>query len=931
MPGVARLPLPLLLWLLLLLRPGRPLDLADYTYDLGEEDDSEPVGYKDPCKAAAFLGDIALDEEDLRAFQAQQAADLRQRATHRSSIKTAGNSSTFNCQSTSGQLQRRSRGRWRGRSRSRRAATSRPERVWPDGVIPFVIGGNFTGSQRAVFRQAMRHWEKHTCVTFLERTDEDSYIVFTYRPCGCCSYVGRRGGGPQAISIGKNCDKFGIVVHELGHVIGFWHEHTRPDRDRHVSIVRENIQPGQEYNFLKMELQEVESLGETYDFDSIMHYARNTFSRGIFLDTIVPKYEVNGVKPPIGQRTRLSKGDIAQARKLYKCPDHSELHVHGSVSQPPVLVRLRGGPGRLLEEGAPPSRLWVEFRSSSNWVGKGFFAVYEAICGGDVKKDNGHIQSPNYPDDYRPSKVCIWRIQVSEGFHVGLTFQSFEIERHDSCAYDYLEVRDGHSESSTLIGRYCGYEKPDDIKSTSSRLWLKFVSDGSINKAGFAVNFFKEVDECSRPNRGGCEQRCLNTLGSYKCSCDPGYELAPDKRRCEAACGGFLTKLNGSITSPGWPKEYPPNKNCIWQLVAPTQYRISLQFDFFETEGNDVCKYDFVEVRSGLTADSKLHGKFCGSEKPEVITSQYNNMRVEFKSDNTVSKKGFKAHFFSDKDECSKDNGGCQQDCVNTFGSYECQCRSGFVLHDNKHDCKEAGCDHKVTSTSGTITSPNWPDKYPSKKECTWAISSTPGHRVKLTFVEMDIESQPECAYDHLEVYDGRDAKAPVLGRFCGSKKPEPVLATGSRMFLRFYSDNSVQRKGFQASHSTECGGQVRAEVKTKDLYSHAQFGDNNYPGGVDCEWVIVAEEGYGVELVFQTFEVEEEADCGYDYMELFDGYDSTAPRLGRYCGSGPPEEVYSAGDSVLVKFHSDDTITKKGFHLRYTSTKFQDTLHSRK
>ena len=152
------------------------------------------------------------------------------------------------------------------------------------------------------------------------------------------------------------------------------------------------------------------------------------------------------------------------------------------------------------------SRLWVEFRSSSNWVGKGFFAVYEgtkargevgsldtleplppgtpgvrprplkegsrdpsgigwglgpweagacgrdwkkergaqsiltntplfptlfpvpkAICGGDVKKDNGHIQSPNYPDDYRPSKVCVWRIQVSEGFHVGLTFQSFEV------------------------------------------------------------------------------------------------------------------------------------------------------------------------------------------------------------------------------------------------------------------------------------------------------------------------------------------------------------------------------------------------------------------------------------------------------------------------------------------------------------------------
>lgn len=70
-------------------------------------------------------------------------------------------------------------------------------------------------------------------------------------PSRCCSYVGRRGGGPQAISIGKNCDKFGIVVHELGHVIGFWHEHTRPDRDRHVSIVRENIQPGM-YFYLRV-------------------------------------------------------------------------------------------------------------------------------------------------------------------------------------------------------------------------------------------------------------------------------------------------------------------------------------------------------------------------------------------------------------------------------------------------------------------------------------------------------------------------------------------------------------------------------------------------------------------------------------------------------------------------------------------------------
>lgn len=43
-----------------------------------------------------------------------------------------------------------------------------------------------------------------------------------------------------------------------------------------------------------------------------------------------------------------------------------------------------------------------------------------------------------------------------------------------------------------------------------------------------------------------------------------------------------------------------------------------------------------------------------------------------------------------------------------------------------------AGCDHTVNSVSGTITSPNWPDKYPSKKACTWALSTTPGHRIKI-------------------------------------------------------------------------------------------------------------------------------------------------------------------------------------------------------
>lgn len=50
---------------------------------------------------------------------------------------------------------------------------------------------------------------------------------------------------------------------------------------------------------------------------------------------------------------------------------------------------------------------------------------------------------------------------------------------------------------------------------------------------------------------------------------------------------------------------------------------------------------------------------------------------------------------------------------------------------------------------------------------------------------------------------------------------------------------------------------------------------------------MVSAEKGYGVEVVFHVFEIEEEADCGYDYVELYDGADVKSPRLGRYCGSG--------------------------------------------
>lgn len=60
----------------------------------------------------------------------------------------------------------------------------------------------------------------------------------------CASLVGRT-GGKQLVSMQRSgCLQNGIIQHELLHALGFYHEHTRSDRDQHVTINWQNILNG---------------------------------------------------------------------------------------------------------------------------------------------------------------------------------------------------------------------------------------------------------------------------------------------------------------------------------------------------------------------------------------------------------------------------------------------------------------------------------------------------------------------------------------------------------------------------------------------------------------------------------------------------------------------------------------------------------------
>ena len=70
----------------------------------------------------------------------------------------------------------------------------------------------------------------------------------------------------------RACKRKGSIVHELGHAVGFWHEHTRPDRNKYIKVIWHNIALWNMHNFAMINSKHVNSMNVKYDYRSIMHY-----------------------------------------------------------------------------------------------------------------------------------------------------------------------------------------------------------------------------------------------------------------------------------------------------------------------------------------------------------------------------------------------------------------------------------------------------------------------------------------------------------------------------------------------------------------------------------------------------------------------------------------------------------------------------------
>ncbi|KAH3863088.1 zinc metalloproteinase nas-29-like [Dreissena polymorpha] len=211
----------------------------------------------------------------------------------------------------------------KAQTRSFVASTTPVSVRWTRPNIPYVIHDSILNDKTAfdAVNNGMKMIQDMTknCVRFLKRSTEKNFINVTNIGGGCYSGVGQI-GGEQTVNVGPGCGTPGIVMHELLHVLGFWHEQSRSDRDTYVQIHFENIILGKAVEFDKRSGQDELEKNISYDFYSLLHYKYNTFAKLDSLDTITPTKAFGHVpKTALGQREQLSATDVRKVLWMYQC------------------------------------------------------------------------------------------------------------------------------------------------------------------------------------------------------------------------------------------------------------------------------------------------------------------------------------------------------------------------------------------------------------------------------------------------------------------------------------------------------------------------------------------------------------------------------------------------------------------------------------
>ncbi|NWV53632.1 CUZD1 protein, partial [Daphoenositta chrysoptera] len=228
-------------------------------------------------------------------------------------------------------------------------------------------------------------------------------------------------------------------------------------------------------------------------------------------------------------------------------------------------------------------------------------------CGASLHEPNKALRI-----ELNANANCIWQIQRNANQTIRLIFSHFKFAPSSSCETESIEVFDGPSTESPLLGQVCDDTDTVPVLESSSDSLTFLITTNSV---AFARSFFLYY-----------------------------YFFSPASRTED--CGGELTGPNGTFSSPNYPAPYPEFRYCVWHIQAPKNSKINLQFQDFFLELDRYCQLDFTAVYDGPTTDSGLLGKVCGRAQP-TFESSSNVLTVVLSTDDTNSYRGFSAQYSS--------------------------------------------------------------------------------------------------------------------------------------------------------------------------------------------------------------------------------------------------------------------------------------------
>lgn len=220
-----------------------------------------------------------------------------------------------------------------------------------------------------------------------------------------------------------------------------------------------------------------------------------------------------------------------------------------------------------------------------------------------------------------------------------------------------------------------------------------------------------------------------------------------------------IVSSSGTLEDGSSIHNYADNMSCIYVLTEENADAFTVTFDFLKTQSG----HDSLSFWDGNPASGHLLLTLSGEVAANTTYSfSTDSLYVTFITDDSVNDEGW---FFA------------------------------YTVHRNVPGCVSA----QIHEASGTITDGSGPDTYRANSSCTWMFRVTDA--TYITFTVDSIDLSPE---DELLIYDSHTLPRTLLASYTGNQIPAPLTINTSRAFVKFVSDNYINRGGFSLSWDSD-------------------------------------------------------------------------------------------------------------------------------